>query len=90
MRTGIYAIYDNLAKAILGGLHLYKHDAAAIRFFSDIATTANTQINKHPSDFDLVRLGFLENEVELTPLHEVILTGANWLAAQQKQQEGQP
>lgn len=63
MKTGIYAIYDNKAKALTGAnfLHLHRHETTAVRMFSEIATDAQTQINKHPDDFELVRLGWLDD-----------------------------
>ncbi|WNK14108.1 MAG: nonstructural protein [Microvirus sp.] len=82
MTTGIYAIKDTLADTIIGGLHLFKHDAAAIRFFGDVASEKNTIVNKHVSDHELVHLGSLdETSGSLVADHRVIMTGAAWLAA---------
>lgn len=78
----IYAIYDNVAEAIIGGLHLHAHAAPAIRMFGDVATLPNSQIQLHPSDFDLLLLGVLNEDNSISPCKETILTGATWSAAQ--------
>lgn len=82
MPKGIYAIFDNVADAIIGGLHLHPHGAPAIRMFSDVALMPDSQIGRHPNDFDLLRLGQLNEDSTITPEKEVIMTGANWSAAQ--------
>lgn len=81
----VYAILDNKAKAIIGGLQLHSHEAAAIRTFTDIATTPNTMLQKHPEDFDLICLGHLdEDELHMVAMarHIVIMKGAAWKATQ--------
>lgn len=92
MRTGIYAILDTVADMIVGGLHLHKHDAAAIRMFTDIASSDGTTINKHPEDFELIYLGALYNPdpdgrhtiVDLGgSKHTTIITGKQYLAVSQ-------
>lgn len=80
----IYAIHDNVAGAIIGGLHLHPHSAPAIRMFSDIATMAESQIARHPNDFDLLLLGTLNEDNTISPVHEIVLRGAVWSAAQQE------
>lgn len=80
--TTIYAIYDNVAKTITGGLHLHKHQASAIRFYSDVALTKDTNVNRHTEDYDLVQLGHLKDNSALQSDYKVILTGKTWLAAQ--------
>lgn len=87
MPRQIYAIYDNVAEAIIGGLHLHPHQAPAIRMFSDVATMPNSQIALHPADFDLLLLGTLldDNTIEGSKSSKIpIMTGANWSAAQQQ------
>lgn len=92
MRTGIYAILDIVADGILGGLYLHKHEAAAVRFFNDIAGDPQTMVARHPSDFNLIRLGFYSGEGgdhNIIPIqdgpgvaggYEVILEGSAWEA----------
>lgn len=81
----IYAIRDNLAATIVGGLFLHAHHAPAVRFFSDVASDPNTNVARHIEDHDMVCLGTLDEETcELvsTPL-AVVITGTAWKAAQQ-------
>lgn len=76
----IYAIYDNVAQCIVGVLMVFKHVAAAIRQFNDIASMGNNQISEHPEDFDLIELGVLNDRAEIipTPSRTVIMTGKLW------------
>lgn len=78
----IYAIWDNVADDILGSLHIHKHEAAAIRFYGDIATLQDSIIGKHPEDFDLVQLGHINKHGRLVGEFRQVLTGVQWAAAQ--------
>lgn len=78
----IFAIYDHVADAIIGGLHLHRHQASAIRMFGDIATLPDSSIGLHPEDFDLLLLGVLNDDHTITACKEIILAGAVWSAAQ--------
>lgn len=83
MRTGIYAIHDIVADTIVGGLHLHKHHAPAVRMFTDIAGSKDTSINKHPNDFVLIQLGTLvhdETGLSIQPHYDVVIKGAQWAA----------
>lgn len=82
MPNKIFAIYDNVADSIIGGLHLHPHHAPAIRMFGDVATLPNSSIGLHPEDFDLLLLGVLNEDHTITPCKEIILAGATWAAAQ--------
>lgn len=86
MRTGIYAIRDIKADDIIGGLHMHKHHAAAIRMFSDIAADEKTYISKHPEDYELLRLGYLDLDgtPPIAPELQTIITGVQWAAMQQQ------
>ena len=84
MRKQIIAIWDNVAEDIAGQLLLFPHEAPAIRFFTDVATMPDSQVARHVADYDLVRLGYLEEDGTITPGgRETILTGAAWAATQQ-------
>lgn len=89
MPRQIYAIYDNVAEQIIGGLHLHPHQAPAIRMFGDVANLPNSQIALHPADFDLLLLGTLldDNTIEASKRSIPIITGAAWSAAQQPRTE---
>lgn len=81
----IYAILDTLAAAIVGGLHVFPHDAPAVRFFSDIAGDPQTMIGRHPDDHSLICLGMLTEDNSIVPFadgNQVVITGAAWKAAQ--------
>lgn len=87
MYTRIYAIYDKKAQSIIGGLQLHKHDAAAIRLFSEYAKDPQTVLHKYLADFVLLHLGTLadgnEHEhpyIEHTHRDEIIITGIQLLA----------
>lgn len=79
--AAIYAILDVKANQISGGIYTFKHDAQAVRFFSDIAQQKDTFVNRHPADYNLVRLGYLSHEHELVSDFAEILTGLALQAA---------
>lgn len=87
MKNGIYAVYDNVATDITGGLHLHKHQAAAIRMFADVASDPKTMIAQHPQDYDLIQLGTLGDNHEIEPRYTVILKGSVWHAAKTPTEE---
>lgn len=91
-KAGLYAIMDTMAQDILGSTNaitIHKHEATAVRFFSDIAGTPGTLVNQHPEDCQLVRLAWLTDDNTILPDAAVILTGAQWKAAQ-PQPEAKP
>lgn len=83
MRVTIYAIYDNKAQDLLAShVMLQRHDAVAIRAFTDLANSQGSRVPHHPADYDLVRLGYLDNNsTALVPDFAVILTGEQLMAA---------
>lgn len=98
MTRGIYAIYDNVAKSIIGMLHMHSHEAAAVRMFVDVANMDKSMIATHPQDFDLVCLGEVCDNLAEIKGHDAgtgpiiiadnprtVLTGAAWAAAQAPQ-----
>lgn len=87
---GIYAIIDHATQDMVGLLQLFRHEAAAIRTFGDIAKMPNSQVGAHIQDHSLVRLGWLEEDLTITPDNKTILDGSAWAAAQDKhpRQEG--
>lgn len=86
MRTGIYAILDTAADMYIGGLHLHKHEASAVRMFNDIAMLPDTIIGKHPEDFELIQLGHLEDDNKMSVEHMLVLTGKQWQQLQKVNQ----
>lgn len=89
MKIGIYAILDNKAEMLIGGLQLHKAQASAIRSFTDIALDPKTLINRHPEDFELIELGFLTDNNTIHPNddYNVVITGAAWAAAMKERVE---
>lgn len=84
--TGIYAILDLLAESYAGTvLHLFKHEAAAVRFFSDVASTPDTMIGKHTEDFALYRLGYIDENNLLVAEHQLVFTGKQWQLLQKQE-----
>lgn len=81
MQTGIYAIYDKVADMYIGGLLLHKHDAAAIRFFQDVAGLGDSLVGKHPEDFDLMLVGNLDEENKVSGHKPAVVVSGKALAA---------
>lgn len=88
MTQRIYVIYDLKAEMTLGGLFLHRHDAAAVRFFTDVASDPQTTVNKHMADHELRCIGLFDDEAGgITGVESrVVLTGAALLASQQAAQ----
>lgn len=91
MRKALYAIRDNMAQEVLGGVHVFAHDAVAVRFFMDIAADVGNMIHRHPQDHELVRVGYIETETGVIEGHEVpvsVVTGATLVAMQEANKNG--
>ena len=78
----LIAIVDRLAGDIVGPIQLFPHDAPAIRMFSDVCLDNRTAIAQHVEDHELVSLGQIDDSQIVTPNRRVIITGAQWKAAQ--------
>lgn len=78
----MYAIRDILAEVLVGGVHLFKHDAAAVRFFGDVASQKETIVAKHLNDHELIAIGDIDEATGLvTPfadLPRTVITGSAW------------
>lgn len=60
---------------------------AAIRSFSDVALDPQTNVCRHPEDFELLHVAtIVEGSGEVTPLSPpvVLLSGVQWLASQKR------
>lgn len=91
IKVAIYAIYDRKAEDILGGqVTLHRHEATAVRMFDDIAKLPNSQLARHPQDHVLIRLGYINEELDLEPETTVVLEGSTWKVQNDNQQEKQP
>lgn len=85
MKVGLYVIRDEVAETINQQVYLFKADAAATRFFADVAgeQSRGNVLARHVEDFSLYRLGFLDEdtlEVTLEQPAIVVMTGAQYKA----------
>lgn len=80
---GLYAIIDNKADDIQGQIVAFNHPAAATRFFNDVASHPESAVAAHPEDYDLWQLGFLNEQHELVPAKELVISGQAWLSLRQ-------
>lgn len=75
----VTAIYDNVAESLVGQvLMLHAHEAAAIRMFRDILSNKDSDIGRHPHDYDLFQLGIIHDEAGRNMIDSdfrVIITG---------------
>lgn len=85
-KRGIYVLYDNKAKDIVGFLQVHKHVTVAIRTFTDIAMVENSLVPKHPEDYDLLHIGILEiteDGLKVDPVPndlQLVITGLQLMA----------
>lgn len=90
----VYAIIDTKADE-LGPLMTFRHEAAAIRAFTDLARSEKTAIAQHPEDYALLCLGTVREEANDKLNQEAhtldgyvraitVITGSQWLAANTK------
>jgi len=84
MVKGLYAIRDTMARQVIGGIHVFAHEAAAVRFFGDIAGDAQTMVARHIGDHELVYIGSVNEETGMITDTDgrLVITGAAWKAAQ--------
>lgn len=84
----LYAILDRIANELVG-LRMYtimcfRTDEEAARYFSDAINDTSSILNKHPSDYTLVRLGQIDDLGNITATKpELVITGDTLLALQQ-------
>lgn len=87
MKT-LYAIFDRIANELVG-LRMYtimcfRTNEEAARYFSDAINDTSSILNKHPSDYTLVRLGQIDDLGNITATKpELVVTGDTLLALQQ-------
>lgn len=78
----LYAILDNKANEIVAGLiTVHRNVATALRQHSDALSNPQSELGKHPDDYDLICLGNLVEEDEGLPAldpkngGELVMTG---------------
>lgn len=83
MKTMIFAMRDNNARLIINTIY-QKREGPAIRAFHEALSTPDTLAGKYPQDFDLLCVGYMDDETgQLTPHTppEVVTRGQDWLDA---------
>ena len=95
----IYGVHDIKSQSLVGGLVMFRHDAAAIRYFIDGLNHQGSLTNLHPEDFALYHLGHLIDPDEDQPndplpyidpcTPQLILSGAQWVASQPSPEDAQ-
>lgn len=74
--VGLYAIIDLIADQIVGHIMLFHAPGVAARMLSDVYSDPTSVIAKHPSDFALYRLGFLNDQNEIVPNKDLIMSAS--------------
>lgn len=87
MQRILVAIVDTMANDFAGNVMIVGHPNVAVRMFGDVCQDPQTAINKHVEDYQLVQLGIIQSDLHITEAFEIIITGKQWLAAQQPQGE---
>lgn len=64
MKKNVYVVYDVVAKQVASTMILADNDEIIIRDLSD--SKLPDVMEKHPEDFDLVRVGTLDTELCVT------------------------
>lgn len=88
----LYVIYDRVAAEILC-MHMYAvmqftTNQQAARYFADAINDETSVLNKHPGDYELRRVGTVDekgNIVPTDPFMNIIITGDALIATQQPQ-----
>jgi hypothetical protein len=83
----IIAIIDTLTQEIQGPLMVMAQaDAAAVRWFNDVANHPESSVQRHIEDYILKCLGTIDENHNVTPESRIIITGEQWKAAQLPQE----
>lgn len=82
MTRCLFAVWDNRAQTIIGLPFMQRHDAAAIRTFSDSFKDERSGLAAHPADFDLYSLGTIaDDSPTISADTRFIVNGATLMAA---------
>lgn len=83
-QRSLFIIYDLVAQNLIGQVVLERHPAPVIRLFHQLLADKNTQLAAHPKDYNVVHIGFIDDDGQLTPIAPLtVATGEGWLAAQE-------
>lgn len=78
----LYQVMDRVAQQPMGPLFASRHDAAAIRMFTDGLKDERTSLHQHPEDYALVHVGYQETtsgKVEGLEEPRLVLSGKQWV-----------
>lgn len=83
----IYAIRDRIAQELIGRqmymLMCFRTDQEAARYFADAINDKSSMLNKHPQDYELLKLGSIDdNGAILYHSIELVITGDTLVALQ--------
>lgn len=86
MRYNLFIIWDRKAECATGPVITVRHEAEATRAFTQITLDPQTTIGQNPEDFELVRLGTMDDAIpELKPEETVtVLTALEVIALANK------
>lgn len=71
MKINMYVIYDTKAKFYNKPFYM-QNDSIAIRAFTDLVNDTQTDVNKHPTDFQLYSVGTYEDTTAIIESHPPI------------------
>lgn len=90
---GLYAIIDVIAQSIVQNIiTISRHEAPMVRMFTDLLS-GKGPIADHPADYQLVRLGYIDDNHQLQLLldqegdelrPQIILAGERWAKLHQQ------
>lgn len=82
MFATLFCVFDNKANEMMGGVQIQKHDALAIRTFTDAIKHPESRLVLHPDDYELRKLGYINTESgQIDPqTPEVVITAAQIIA----------
>lgn len=85
--VNLYQIYDTVDQRVVGPIMTVRHEAAAIRYFTDLLRDEKTTIGQHPDDYKLILIGTQNEDTGIIngasePLDA--LTGKAWRAMQER------
>lgn len=86
MKT-IYAIKDRVAQEIVGNamyqLFTFRTDQQATRYFADAIHDDKSMLNKHPDDYELIKIADIDDDGNITAEHgpSVVITGTILMGA---------
>lgn len=87
----LYAIRDRIAEELVGRamylLLCFRTDQEAARYFADAINDETSILHKHPSDYELLKLGTVNEHGYIKPHAEpsIVITGDALVALQAEQ-----